>query len=126
MGQLTTHVLDIAQGHPAAGLDIELWRIGPDSKKTLLTTTQTNRDGRTDQPLLSEGELVAGVYELVFAVGPYFRRQGTSELLPQGPPGTALPFLNRVPVQFGIGDPMASYHVPLLVSPWAYSTYRGS
>jgi 5-hydroxyisourate hydrolase len=118
-GRLTTHVLDTAQGGPAAGLTIELWRLEPTADdRRLLRTVRTNADGRTDAPLLAGDELTAGVYELVFAVGDYFAGQG----LATGDP----PFLDRVPVRFGIADPTANYHVPLLASPWAYSTYRGS
>ena len=112
-GRLTTHVLDTAQGRPASGLAIELWRDG-----ACLLRVVTNADGRTDAPLLTGDDLVAGVYELVFLVGDYFARAG----LAQG----SLPFLDRVPVRFGIVDADAHYHVPLLTSPWAYSTYRGS
>jgi 5-hydroxyisourate hydrolase len=116
-GRLTTHVLDTAHGRPAAGLAIELWRLGEGGAARLLATARTNADGRLDAPLL-DGALEAGVYELVFAVGAYFAALGAA--LP------APPFLDRVPVRFGIADPAAHYHVPLLVSPWAYSTYRGS
>ena len=112
-GRLTTHVLDTARGRPAAGLTIELW-----SGETLLKTVQTNADGRTDEPLLAGEALAAGTYELVFGVGDYFAAAG---LAGEGPP-----FLDRVPVRFGVADAGAAYHVPLLVSPWAYSTYRGS
>lgn len=113
---LTTHVLDTARGRPAAGLEIELWRIDGDQRR-LLKRVRTNADGRVDGPLLAHGELAAGTYELVFAVGAYFA----------GAAGVATPpFLDLVPVRFGIADPTAHYHVPLLVSPWAYSTYRGS
>ncbi|HEY0605944.1 MAG TPA: hydroxyisourate hydrolase [Herpetosiphonaceae bacterium] len=116
-GRLTTHVLDTAQGRPAANLLIELWRLESD-ERTLLKTTRTNADGRTDAPLLAGAELIAGVYELVFAVGDYFAEQPVSTTTP--------PFLDRVPVRFGIADAEGHYHVPLLASPWAYSTYRGS
>jgi len=118
-GRLTTHVLDTAQGCPAVGLTVTLSRImseGDDS--TLLKSVQTNADGRTDTPLLVGHELTTGVYELVFAVGAYFEAQGLAVTDP--------PFLDRVPVRFSIADPTAAYHVPLLVSPWSYSTYRGS
>src|SRR5262245_40757989 len=117
-GRLTTHVLDTAQGSPAAGVAIELWRL--DSEGTahqLLKTVRTNADGRTDAPLLAD-DLTAGAYELVFAVGAYFAGQPVATSTP--------PFLDRVPVRFTIADSRAHYHVPLLVSPWAYSTYRGS
>ncbi|MBD2021082.1 hydroxyisourate hydrolase [Leptolyngbya sp. FACHB-36] len=117
-GKLTTHVLDTAQGRPAADLTIELWAIDPASEqKTLLKTVQTNTDGRTDAPLLT-GKLQIGVYELVFAVGDYFAQSSLSTQTP--------PFLDRVPVRFGIADAATHYHVPLLASPWSYSTYRGS
>ncbi|HLA63528.1 MAG TPA: hydroxyisourate hydrolase [Rhodothermales bacterium] len=114
-GRLSTHVLDTAHGRPAAGITVELWRDG-----VLLSTVQTNADGRTDAPLLIGDALQAGTYELVFHVGPYF-----AALAPDGAAPT-VPFLDRVPVRFGIADAEAGYHVPLLVSPWAYSTYRGS
>ncbi len=117
-GRLTTHVLDIARGRPAAGVAIELWRIGPGETRERLRSVLTNADGRTDEPLLSGAGLDVGVYEIVFAVGDYFA----------APPGEAgaVPFLDRVPVRFGVADRDGHYHVPLLVSPWAYSTYRGS
>ena len=118
-GRLTTHVLDTREGRPAAGIAIELWAIESDGQgRTLLKTVRTNADGRTDTPLLAGDELAAGMYELVFAVGDYFAAQAV--------PTPAPPFLDRVPVRFGIADATGHYHVPLLVSPWAYSTYRGS
>ena len=103
---LTTHVLDTMNGRPAAGVKIELWSSGK-----LLKTVTTNADGRTDSPLLGGDEFSTGNYELVFFVGDYFEERR---------------FLDRVPVRFTIDDAKAKYHVPLLVSPWAYSTYRGS
>ncbi len=109
-GLLTTHVLDTARGRPAAGVDIELARFADGARQVLRTVT-TNADGRTSEPLMGDGELQAGEYELVFMVGDYFGER---------------PFLDRVPVRFTITDPGAHYHVPLLVSPWSYSTYRGS
>ncbi len=119
MGLLTTHVLDLARGRPAVGVAIELWRLGRDGgQPELLKTARTNADGRTDAPLLAGDELEMGVYEVVFLVGDYF-----SALEPSS---EGLPFLDRVPVRFGIADVTARYHVPLLASPWAYSTYRGS
>ena len=119
MGKLTTHVLDTVQGQPAAGLTIELYAIDAiTQQKTLLKTLMTNANGRTDQPVLADGELAIGIYEFSFAVGAYF-----TQTMPQLP--TPL-FLDRVPIRFGIADAAAHYHVPLLVSPWAYSTYRGS
>ncbi|MBE3558344.1 MAG: hydroxyisourate hydrolase [Ktedonobacteraceae bacterium] len=117
-GRLTTHVLDVAQGQPAAGVAIELWRIARSGERTLLRQVRTNTDGRTDAPLLADAALEAGSYELVFAVGDYFAAQPVVTASP--------PFLDRVPVRFTIADPGAHYHVPLLVSPWSYTTYRGS
>ncbi len=117
-GKLTTHVLDTANGCPGKEIAIALWKL--DSKvdsKTLLKTVKTNQDGRTDELLLAGEELETGVYELVFKVGDYFARYGEySEPL----------FLDEIPIRFGISDIEAHYHVPLLVSPWSYSTYRGS
>ncbi len=117
-GKLTTHVLDTANGCPAKEIAIALWQLDSNiDSKTLLKTTKTNQDGRTDQPLLSGEEIKVGVYELVFTVGNYFTRYGDySEPL----------FLDQIPIRFGISDTKAHYHVPLLVSPWSYSTYRGS
>lgn len=122
-GKLTTHVLDTAQGCPAAQMTIELWMLSPpDSYKLddrrLLKTIRTNSDGRTDAPLLTEGEFQVGVYELVFFVGEYFDQYYENLPNPR--------FLDRIPLQFGIADTSIHYHVPLLVSPWSYSTYRGS
>jgi 5-hydroxyisourate hydrolase len=117
-GRLTTHVLDTAQGCPAAGMDIELWALDPAGERRMLKTVRTNADGRTDAPLLAGEEFAPGGYELVFAVGAYFAAQGAATARP--------PFLDRVPVRFGIADAAGHYHVPLLTSPWAYSTYRGS
>jgi 5-hydroxyisourate hydrolase len=115
--KLSTHVLDTAQGCPARGMKIGLWSLAK-AKPKLLKTVRTNSDGRTDQPLLAAGEMKAGQYELVFYVAEYFAGKVSSK--------TRIPFLDRVPVRFGIADAKASYHVPLLCSPWAYSTYRGS
>lgn len=115
-GKLTTHVLDTARGRPAANVRIELWRLDAPTP-VLMATTATNADGRTDPPLLADAALQAGSYELIFDVGAYFADQ---------PNVGAPPFLDRVPVRFSIADADAHYHVPLLVSPWAYSTYRGS
>lgn len=108
MSTLSTHVLDTANGRPAAGMKIELWSR---DRSALLKTVTTNADGRTDAPLLSAGEMTPGEYELVFHVGEYFADRS---------------FLDQVPLRFTISDAQAKYHVPLLVTPWAYSTYRGS
>lgn len=116
MAGLTTHVLDTAQGRPAAGMALELFRIEGEERRSL-KRVRTNSDGRTDEPLLAEGELEGGLYEIVFDVGEYFA--GGS-----GIPDP--PFLDRVPIRFGIADVQAHYHVPLLTSPWSYATYRGS
>ena len=110
MSALTTHVLDTMRGRPAAGMQIELWSIAGDAPE-LVKTIRTNADGRADAPLLEGDAIIAGTYELVFFVGDYFGERK---------------FLDRVPVRFIISDATAKYHVPLLVSPWAYSTYRGS
>jgi hydroxyisourate hydrolase len=115
-GKLSTHVLDLVSGRPAAGLRIELSRITPVPAR--LKSVVTNADGRTDAPLLAAAELTEGTYQLEFHVAEYF----ASKHAPAG----KLPFLDIVPVRFGIGDPSASYHVPLLVTPWSYNTYRGS
>jgi hydroxyisourate hydrolase len=116
-GYLTTHVLDLAQGRPAAGMRVELWRLEPDSARELLTAVVTIGDGRVDAPLLAGEAFRVGTYELLFDVDAYFAAQGL---------GASSPFLTSVPVRFTIADPDAHYHVPLLVTPWAYSTYRGS
>jgi 5-hydroxyisourate hydrolase len=118
-GQLTTHVLDVTRGRPAEGVEVELLHHAPGGgSPQSLTRARTNDDGRTDEPLVPAGELVPGLYELVFDVGAYFAAQGIVE--------GDHPFLGLVPVRFGVADATGSYHVPLLVSPWAYSTYRGS
>jgi 5-hydroxyisourate hydrolase len=116
MAGLTTHVLDTSIGRPAAGVDIELHALGADGARTLVKRAQTNADGRTDAPLLSEARV--GAYELSFHVGAYFRSRGA--------PTSEPPFLDIVPVRFALADPAAHYHVPLAVTPWSYSTYRGS
>ena len=116
-GRLTTHVLDTATGRPAAGLTLELFRIAG-GERTSLKTVVTNSDGRCDAPLLQGPDLVAGQYELLFHVGDYLRAGGAALQDP--------PFLDLVPLRFGIADATQHYHVPLLVSPYAYSTYRGS
>jgi 5-hydroxyisourate hydrolase len=121
MGRLTTHVLDTMHGRPAAGMAVSLYRIdgtGPHAQAGALKSIQLNQDGRADAPLLEGDALRAGRYRLVFSVGQYFTQLGAP--LPDPP------FLDEVPIDFGIADAAAHYHVPLLASPWSYSTYRGS
>ena len=108
MGKLSTHVLDLLHGRPAAGMTIVLRSTDPHA---VLKTASTNADGRTDAPLLVDDALQAGEYELTFHVGDYFGEKA---------------FLDRVPIRFRVADANANYHVPLLCTPWAYSTYRGS
>lgn len=115
-GKLSTHVLDLVAGRPAEGMRIELRRISPNP--AMLRAVATDADGRTDAPLFGPGEMATGTYQLEFHVGEYFAAK------PAAAPKA--PFLDVVPVRFAIADPSASYHVPLLVTPWAYSTYRGS
>jgi 5-hydroxyisourate hydrolase len=117
-GKLTTHVLDTAHGCPAARVAIALWMIAPTGERTLLKHTVTNADGRTDQPLLADREFAVGTYELVFAIADYFAQFNLVTPYP--------PFLSDIPLRFSISDNASHYHVPLLVSPWSYSTYRGS
>ena len=118
MTGLTTHVLDTTRGRPASGVEIELHALEADGSRTLLARARTNADGRTDAPLIPATEARAGVFELCFHVGDYFRDCGGAS----GEP----PFLDVVPVRFAIADPTAHYHVPLVATPWSYSTYRGS
>ncbi len=117
MGQLTTHVLDTAAGVPAAGMALRLYRLDGDAA-TPIKDVVLNHDGRADAPLLAGPALVPGRYRLVFQVGDYFRGRGAQ--LPDPP------FLDQVPLDFGVADAALHYHVPLLASPWSYSTYRGS
>jgi 5-hydroxyisourate hydrolase len=117
-GRLTTHVLDTMAGRPAAGLALALFALEADGRRTLLGRATTNADGRLDAPLLGPGTIRTGRFELVFEVAAYFRARGVA--LPEPP------FLETVPIRFGIADADAHYHVPLLVSPYGYTTYRGS
>ena len=117
MGKLSTHVLDIAQGKPGAGVALALFSVGPHGK-TLLKTEVTNADGRCSAPLLEGDAMQAGQYELVFHAGDYFAAQGVALPSPR--------FIDIVTLAFGIADSTQNYHVPLVVSPWSYSTYRGS
>jgi 5-hydroxyisourate hydrolase len=116
MAGLSTHVLDTVNGCPAAGVRIEVLALDAGQPR-LLSTAVTNSDGRTDAPVVAPENLKAGIYELVFHIGDYFAN-GTK-------PG-ALPYLTTVPIRVGVADPGAHYHVALLVSPWSYTTYRGS
>ena len=116
-GRLTTHVLDTARGKPAAGVKIMLYRISGNAHRKIAETV-TNADGRTDAPMLTGTEFTAGSYELVFCAGDYLRATGQAE-------GEVL-FLDQIPIRFGVPDAAQHYHVPLLISPFAYSTYRGS
>ena len=117
MGKLTTHVLDTMNGCPAAGMGVALQRRQQGAWQPL-RSLQLDADGRAGDPLLEGSELAPGRYRLLFSVAAYFRARGAA--LPEPP------FLDEVPVEFGIADAGAHYHVPLLVSPWSYSTYRGS
>lgn len=117
LGRLSTHVLNTAAGKPADGVPWALYRINGDTREGLASGV-TNHDGRTDPPLLEGDAVVAGTYELVFEVADYFQNQGVVLSDP--------PFLNAIPLRFSIFDAAQNYHVPLLVSPYSYSTYRGS
>jgi 2-oxo-4-hydroxy-4-carboxy-5-ureidoimidazoline decarboxylase len=117
-GHLSTHVLDTHGGHPAAGVAIALSEVAASGASRLIKRAVTNADGRTDQPLLSGMPVPIATYELRFAVGDYFARQG----VPLADP----PFLGIVPIRFAVAEPEGRYHVPLSVTPWAYATYRGS
>lgn len=112
-GKLSTHVLDLTIGRPAAGMSIELWGLGEQTEQLKVVTT--NADGRTDAPLLFGPEMRPGDYQLVFKIKDYFATRAVD-----------CPFFVYAAIFFRIEDPNASYHVPLLVTPWAYSTYRGS
>ena len=117
MGRLTTHVLDTTHGLPGAEIKVELYKVNEDSTEKLATVL-TNSDGRTDAPILAGNEFRPGKYQLVFYVADYYKSKGV-EL-------DDVPFLDDVVIRFGLDDPDAHYHVPLLVSPYSFSTYRGS
>jgi 5-hydroxyisourate hydrolase len=117
MAGLTTHVLDTTAGKPAAGVEIELFSVDGGEAK-LIARTRTNADGRTDRPLIAAAEAKVGSYELRFHIGAYFKSRGAELADP--------PFLDIVPIRFSVADPKAHYHVPLVATPWSYSTYRGS
>jgi 5-hydroxyisourate hydrolase len=117
MGRLSTHVLDASCGEPARGVVVDLHRL-ENSQRVYLKTICTNADGRTNEPLLSGDAVEAGVYELTFHAGDYFRAMGAKLADP--------PFLDQVVIRFGLADASANYHVPLLIAPYSYSTYRGS
>jgi 5-hydroxyisourate hydrolase len=118
MGHLSTHVLDTANGCPAVGMQVSLQRLEPGGSVTTLRTVALNADGRTGGPLLDATTMAIGRYRLLFDVAPYFRARGVE--LPEPP------FIDVVQLDFGISDAEGHYHVPLLCSPWSYSTYRGS
>lgn len=115
---LSTHVLDAVHGAPAEGMKIELWKIESEENRNLIRNVVTNHDGRIDRPLLDEVETEIGEYELVFYVSAYFQEK---DVVVSNPP-----FLSKVPIRFTIANAKEHYHVPLLVTPWSYSTYRGS
>jgi 5-hydroxyisourate hydrolase len=118
MGRLTTHVLDTANGCPGEGIRVSLYALGADGGMELMLEAVTNADGRVDAPLLEGAAFKVGSYMLEFAAGDYFRAYGIALSEPA--------FLDIVPIRFGIADAGAHYHVPLLISPYGYSTYRGS
>jgi 5-hydroxyisourate hydrolase len=117
-GKLTTHVLDISIGKPASGVLVKLGRVDPNKGIEPIQSSYTNEDGRLNHPLLEGEDMKEGIYELQFHVGDYYRKLGASNESPS--------FLDCVPVRFGISEPDSHYHVPLLISPGGYSTYRGS
>jgi 5-hydroxyisourate hydrolase len=117
MARLSTHVLDTVRGVPAEGITIDLYRVGP-NERLHIKRSSTNSDGRTGEPLLSGERLEPGIYELTFYAADYFRRGGV--------PVSDPPFLDEIVIRFGLADPSGNYHVPLLLSPHGYTTYRGS
>ena len=116
MGKLTTHILDVSRGEPAAGVGWVLYIFN--DKRGKACSGKTNSDGRTDEALLEGKRFKIGTFEIVFEIGDYFRQRETGKV--------ASPFLNQVPIRFFVADASQNYHVPLLVSPFGYSTYRGS
>ncbi len=118
MGRLSTHVLDTVHGKPAHDVAVELHVLDADGSWRLVGKARTNADGRTDQPMLSGADVKTGTYMLSFHIGDYFGRLGVAQAQP--------PFLDIVPLRFTIAEPDGHYHVPLLATPWSYSTYRGS
>jgi len=123
MGRLTTHVLDTTRGKPGSAITVSLYRIEGEQRQNLKTVL-TNDDGRCDQPLLEESAFEAGIYELVFALGPYFATHESTAASDETSPGPR--FLDDVVIRFGVSSPDQHYHVPLLITPYSYSTYRGS
>jgi 2-oxo-4-hydroxy-4-carboxy-5-ureidoimidazoline decarboxylase len=117
-GRLSTHVLDTHGGMPAANVPVELWELSRDGEARLLVRTVTNRDGRTDKPLIAERPVPIGTYELRFSIAGYFKACGVALAEP--------PFFDVVPIRFSVAEPEAHYHVPLVATPWSYATYRGS
>jgi 5-hydroxyisourate hydrolase len=115
---VTTHILDVTIGRPAQGVRVELYESESGSERKRIADVVTNADGRTDKPLVAADQARAGRFELIFHVGDYFRSRRAELADP--------PFLDIVPIRFGVADAKAHYHVPLIVSPWSYSTYRGS
>ena len=116
MTKLTTHVLDVYSGKPGKGISVELYYIS-NSERKKITSVKLNNDGRADSPLVQGENFIKGKYELIFYIGDYFKNIS---------PAKDIPFLDDVVIRFGISNPSEHYHVPLLVSPWSYSTYRGS
>jgi 5-hydroxyisourate hydrolase len=117
-GKLTSHILDLRIGKPASGVLVELFRLNQDKELEFITNCYTNEDGRLDHPLLEGENMKKGIYELHFFIGDYYRNCGATAENPS--------FLDCVPIRFGISEPASHYHVPLLISPGGYSTYRGS
>ena len=116
MTKLTTHVLDVYSGKPGKGISVELYYIS-NSERKKITSVKLNNDGRADSPLVEGKNFIKGKYELIFNIGDYFKNISSDK---------DIPFLDDVVIRFGISNPSEHYHVPLLVSPWSYSTYRGS